>query len=69
MTFAEQEFIEARKRNPLKATAAPVCETEQAQPGTYPCTPTDPLGMYGPAPGDSRALTTDDDLTAIRVIQ
>lgn len=60
MTFAEQEFRERRRANPLKAPAAPVCETEQAQPGTHPCTPADPLGMYGPAPGDSRALTTDE---------
>lgn len=60
MTFAEQEFRERRRANPLKAPAAPVRETEQAQPGTYPCTPTDPLGMYGPAPGDPRALTADE---------
>lgn len=60
MTFAEQEFRERRRANPLKAPAAPVREAEPAQPGTYPCTPTDPLGMYGPAPGYPRALTADE---------
>jgi hypothetical protein len=37
-----------------------VREAEPAQAGTYPRTPTDPLGMYGPAPGDSRPLTADE---------
>lgn len=60
MTFAEQEFIEARKRNPLKTPAPARSEIEGSAPGTHPCTPADPLGMYGPAPGDSRALTTDE---------
>ena len=60
MTFAEQEFRERRRANPLKAPAAPVRETESAPAGTYPCTPADPLGMYGPAPGDPLALTADE---------
>ena len=35
MIFAEQEFREHRRANPLKAPAAPVCEDEPAPPG-YP---------------------------------
>lgn len=49
MTFAEQEFRERRRANPLKAPAPPVRETEPAPAGTYPCTPSDP-----------RALTADE---------
>ena len=33
MTFAEQEFRERRRANPLKAPAAPVREAEPAQAG------------------------------------
>ena len=33
MTFAEQEFRERRRANPLKAPAAPVREAEPAPPG------------------------------------
>lgn len=38
MTFAEQAFAEARQQQGVEPTAV----------GTYPITPEDPLGMYGP---------------------
>lgn len=48
MTFAEQEFRERRRANPLKAPAPVRGEVEGEALGTYPCTLADPLGMYGP---------------------
>lgn len=65
MTFAEQEFRERRRANPLKAPAPVRGEAEGAVPGTYPCTPADPLGMYGPLPDESRLQSFVADRTPI----
>ena len=54
MTFAEQAFKEARKRNPLPG--APKWVDGPAPAGTHPITPTDPLGMYGTAERDPSGL-------------
>lgn len=66
MTFAEQEFRERRRAKPLRTPEPARSEIEGSAPGTHPCTPTDPLGMYGPAPGDPRALTAGEMSDAAR---
>lgn len=58
MTFAEQAFKEARKRNPLPG--APKWVDGPAPAGTHPVTITDPLGMYGAAERDPSGLALND---------